>query len=82
MPTHHLRSARTRIADLRSRVRRPAGLSRLDDRWGRTVIPWPRLLGLVVGVVALLILIPLAHLVFGGTDLGADGPTPWSYLDQ
>ena len=45
-------------------------------------IPRPRLLGFLVGLLALLLVIPLSHLIYGGADLGPNGPSPSAYLEE
>lgn len=47
-----------------------------------TPIPRPRLLGFLAGILVLLLLLPLSRLVFGGTDLGPDGPSPSAFLAE
>lgn len=71
-----------RVHELRSRVAMPAAVTRQQERWSRTTVPRPRLLGLAVGVFGLLLLMLLAGLLFGGTDLGEDGPAPNAYFEQ
>lgn len=60
----------------------PAFVQRGTERWERTTIPRPRLLGLAAGIVGLLVLLLLSQLLFGGTDLGEDGPLPNPYFEQ
>lgn len=57
-------------------------LPRLGDLDTGRPIPRPRLLGFAAGLVALLLLLAVSRLLFGGADLGERGPTPWGYLDE
>ena len=66
----------------KSRLKVPPAVSALGDRWGRTTIPYPRLTGLLAGIVGLLLLMLVSQLIIGGTDLGPSGPQPWGYLDE
>jgi hypothetical protein len=87
MATRRLDSLYRKYLEFRARrseggSRAPAFVQRGTERWERTTIPWPRTLGLAVGIVGLLVLLLLSQLVFGGTDLGEDGPASNPYFEQ
>ena len=64
------------------RITVPHAVSRHTDRLGRSTIPYPRLLGLVAGILGLLLLMLLSWLVFGGTDLGGADPASSAFIGE
>lgn len=91
MAERRIDSLRARVDEVRTGLRerrarggggRPAFVQRGAERWERTTIPRPRILGLLAGIVGLLVLLPLSYLVFGGTELGDDGPASIPYFEQ